>query len=53
MYYVTISTVSVGHFVRVNNHLVSGKAGYAGEIGDLIINSNRERVNYLNIGAVE
>lgn len=51
-YYVTIST-GIGGAFSVNNHLVSGKAGYAGEIGDLIIDRNRERVNYLNIGAVE
>ena len=51
-YYVTIST-GIGGAFTFNNRLVSGKAGYAGEVADIIIDRNREKVNYLNVGAVE
>lgn len=51
-YYVTIST-GIGGAFTVNHHLVSGMAGYAGEVANIIIDRNREKVNYLNIGAVE
>lgn len=51
-YYVTIST-GIGGAFTFYNRLVSGKAGYAGEIADIIIDRNREKINYLNVGAVE
>lgn len=51
-YYVTIST-GIGGAFTVDHRLVSGMAGYAGEIADIIIDRNREKINYLNIGAVE
>lgn len=51
-YYVTIST-GIGGAFTVNHQLVSGMAGYAGEIANIVIDRNREKVNYLNVGAVE
>lgn len=51
-YYVTIST-GIGGALVVNNRLVSGANGYAGEIANIIVDRNREKVNNLNIGAVE
>lgn len=51
-YYVTIST-GIGGAFTVNHQLVSGMAGYAGEIANIIIDRNREKINYLNVGAVE
>ena len=37
----------------VDGKVVSGKHGHAGEVGNLIIDRNREKVNHLNAGAVE
>ena len=51
-YYVTSST-GIGGAFTVNHQLVSGMTGYAGEIANIVIDRNREKVNYLNIGAVE
>lgn len=51
-YYVTIST-GIGGAFTVNHQLVSGMAGYAGEIANIVIDRNRQKVNYLNVGAVE
>lgn len=33
--------------------MIAGRNGHAGEIANLIIDRNREKVNYLNVGAVE
>ena len=52
VYYVTIST-GIGGALVVDKKVVAGKNGHAGEIANLIIDRNREKVNYLNIGAVE
>ena len=52
VYYVTIST-GIGGALVVNGRVVSGKSGYAGEVGNLVIDKRREKVNHLNIGAVE
>ena len=52
VYYVTHST-GIGGALIVNGKVVSGKNGYAGEIGNIIIDRNREKVNSLNAGAVE
>lgn len=51
-YYVTIST-GIGGALVVNNRLVSGANGYAGEIANIIIDRNRTKINHLNVGAVE
>lgn len=51
-YYVTLST-GIGGAFTVNHQLVSGMAGYAGEVANIVIDRNREKVNYLNVGAVE
>ena len=52
VYYVTIST-GIGGAMIVDGKVVSGKKGHAGEVGNLIIDRNRPKVNHLNAGAVE
>ncbi|MCI9291723.1 MAG: ROK family protein [Erysipelotrichaceae bacterium] len=52
VYYVTIST-GVGGALIINRKVHSGKNGHAGEIGNIIIDRNREKINHLNVGAVE
>lgn len=52
VYYVTIST-GIGGALVVNHRVISGAHGYAGEIANIIIDRNREKVNFLNVGAVE
>lgn len=52
VYYVTIST-GIGGALVVNQKVIAGKNGHAGEIANIIIDRNREKVNYLNVGAVE
>lgn len=52
VYYVTIST-GIGGALIVNKKLVSGKHGYAGEVANIVIDRNREKINHLNVGAVE
>lgn len=52
VYYTTIST-GIGGALVVNGKLVSGGRGHAGEIGNIIVNTNGQRINHLNPGAVE
>lgn len=55
VYYITHST-GIGGALVVNGRLVSGKKGYAGEVGNIVIDRDRPRytdVNTLNAGAVE
>lgn len=52
VYYVTIST-GIGGAAIINGKVLSGRYGYAGEIGNIIIDRNRLKHNYLNVGAVE
>ena len=52
VYYVTIST-GIGGALCVDGKVVSGRNGYAGEIGNIIIDRNRKKYNHLNPGAVE
>lgn len=52
VYYVTIST-GIGGALVVNEKVIAGKNGHAGEIANLVIDRNRNKVNYLNVGAVE
>lgn len=52
VYYVTIST-GIGGAAIINGKVLSGRYGYAGEIGNIIIDRNRKKHNFLNIGAVE
>lgn len=52
VYYVTVST-GIGGALIVNQKVVAGKNGHAGEVANIIIDRNREKVNYLNVGAVE
>lgn len=55
VYYVTHST-GIGGALVVNGKLVSGRKGYAGEIGNIVIDrdrSDQSDVNSLNVGAVE
>lgn len=52
VYYLTIST-GIGGCVVINKKVLGGRNGYAGEIANIIIDRQREKVNYLNVGAVE
>lgn len=52
VFYVTIST-GIGGCLVVNGQTVAGKHGFGGEIANIIIDRNREKVNYLNVGAIE
>lgn len=52
VYYVTLST-GIGGGLIVDGKTISGKHGHAGEIANLIVDRNRERINHLNAGAVE
>ena len=52
VYYVTIST-GIGGAFTIGHHLGSGAKGYAGEIGNIIIDRNREKINHLNAGSAE
>lgn len=52
VYYVTIST-GIGGALIVNKKVIAGKNGHAGEVANIIIDRNRDKVNYLNVGAVE
>ena len=52
VYYTTVST-GIGGALVVNGKLVSGGRGHAGEIGNIIVNTNGAKVNHLNAGAVE
>lgn len=52
VYYVTLST-GIGGALVVNQQVIAGKNGHAGEVANIIIDRNREKVNYLNVGAVE
>jgi len=52
VFYITHST-GIGGALIVNGKVVSGRNGYAGEIGNIIVTRDGEKINHLNIGAVE
>lgn len=52
VYYTTIST-GIGGALIINGKLVSGKSGYAGEVGNIIVDPHRKPFNNLNPGASE
>lgn len=52
VYYVTIST-GIGGALVVDNKVISGQNGHAGEIGNICIDRNRNKYNILNVGAAE
>ena len=55
VYYITHST-GIGGALIINGQTVSGRRGYAGEIGNIIIDRDRKHypeINTLNRGAVE
>jgi len=52
VYYFTHST-GIGGALVVGGKVVSGKNGYAGEIGNIIVRQNAKKVNHLNAGSVE
>ena len=52
VYYVTIST-GVGGALIIDNKVISGQNGHAGEIGNICIDRGRKKYNILNAGAVE
>ena len=52
VYYLTQST-GIGGALIIDGKILTGRLGYAGEVANIIIDRNREKVNYLNIGAIE
>ncbi len=52
VYYITHST-GIGGALIIDKKLIVGKNGYAGEIGNIIVDKNKESLNGLNKGAVE
>ncbi len=52
VYYVTIST-GIGGALVIDQKVISGQNGHAGEIGNICIDRAREKYNILNAGAVE
>lgn len=52
VYYVTIST-GIGGALVIDQKVLSGQNGHAGEIGNICIDRNRKKYNILNVGAVE
>lgn len=52
IFYTTIST-GIGGCAVIDGKTVSGKHGFGGEVANIIIDRNREKVNYLNVGAIE
>lgn len=52
VYYVTIST-GIGGALVIDQKVISGQNGHAGEIGNICIDRNREKYNILNVGAAE
>ncbi|MBQ3460072.1 MAG: ROK family protein [Solobacterium sp.] len=52
VFYTTIST-GIGGCLVVDGKTVSGKHGFGGEVANIIIDRNRDKVNYLNVGAIE
>ena len=52
VYYLTHST-GIGGALVVNGRVVSGKSGYAGEVANIVVCGNTEKINHLTPGAVE
>lgn len=52
VYYITHST-GIGGALIINGKIVSGKSGFAGEIGNIIVKENCQKYNELNAGAIE
>lgn len=52
VYYLTQST-GIGGALVVNGRIVSGKAGYAGEVANIKVTDTDEVINHLTPGAVE
>ncbi len=52
VYYITHST-GVGGALVADGKVISGKNGYAGEVGNIIVQSEGEKINHLNVGAAE
>lgn len=52
VYYITHST-GVGGALVADGKVISGKNGYAGEVGNIIVTNVGEKINHLNVGAAE
>jgi glucokinase len=52
VYYITHST-GVGGALVSDGKVISGKNGYAGEVGNIVVTSEGEKINHLNVGAAE
>lgn len=52
VFYTTLST-GIGGALIVHGRTVSGKHGFGAEVANIVIDRNREKINYLNVGAIE
>lgn len=52
IYYISLSTGIGGAYIY-HHRIISGNNGYAGEIGNMIVDQNRDKINKLNVGAIE
>ena len=52
VYYITHST-GIGGALIYNGKIISGRNGYAGEIGNIIVDDSGKKINHLNAGAAE
>jgi glucokinase len=52
VFYTTLST-GIGGGLIVNGKTVSGRHGFGAEVANIVIDRNRDQVNYLNVGAIE
>ncbi len=52
VYYITHST-GIGGALIIDQKTISGRRGYAGEIANIIVDRDRKKYNYLNVGAIE
>lgn len=50
--YITHST-GIGGGIIYNKQIISGIKGYAGEVANIVIDPNLEKINHLNAGAIE
>jgi glucokinase len=51
--YFIIHGTGIGGALVVSGQVISGKNGYAGEVGNIIVTREGEKINHLNVGAVE
>lgn len=52
VYYITHSTGIGGAYIS-GGKVISGFNGFAGEIGNIVVSDSQDKINHLNLGAVE